>query len=233
MLGDVLLITDKHREAGEEIIDHILKNRKDKMMIGISGESGSGKSELAHVIAKGLRKHGIFAKPIHIDNYYKVLPLKSGDEWMCGTKLNTVALDESKSRLLGHFTPFDIVLAPVTAGRAIYQNIQDFKASRVSTMPCVDLVTEQVDRLTTDFNGIDMLIIDGLYAIKTNGLDLSIFIELTYHETKKAQVVRGKEPQNEYRMAVLEQEHKMVQALKTRADIFIDINYKVRFNTEL
>ena len=56
MLGDVLLITEKHQKAGEIIIDHILANRKSKMMIGISGESGSGKSELAHVIAKGLRK---------------------------------------------------------------------------------------------------------------------------------------------------------------------------------
>jgi uridine kinase len=74
-----------------------------------------------------------------------------------------------------------------------------------------------------------MLIIDGLYSIKTEGLDLRVFIELTYHETKKAQVVRGKEPQNEYRMAVLEQEHKMVQALKATADVFITMDYKVKF----
>ena len=74
MLGDVLLITEKHQIAGEIIIEQILANQKPKMMIGISGESGSGKSELAHVIAKGLRKHGIFAKPIHIDNYYRILP---------------------------------------------------------------------------------------------------------------------------------------------------------------
>jgi uridine kinase len=94
-------------------------------------------------------------------------------------------------------------------------------------MPCVDLVTEQVDQLTTDFKGIDMLVIDGLYAIKTDGVDLRVFLELTYHETKKAQVVRGKEPQNEYRMAVLEQEHRMVQALKSRADILISKEYEV------
>ena len=42
MLGDVLLITDKHREAGEKIIAHILKNRTDKYIVAISGESGSG-----------------------------------------------------------------------------------------------------------------------------------------------------------------------------------------------
>ena len=94
-------------------------------------------------------------------------------------------------------------------------------------MPCVDLVTEQVDTLTTDFNGIDMLIIDGLYAINTEGVDLRVFIELTYHETKKAQKDRGKEPQNEYRMRVLEQEHKQVQSLKHKADLFVNMDYQV------
>ena len=80
MLGDVLLIQDKHKKAGEIIIDRILKQKKDKMIIAISGESGSGKSELAHVIAKGMRKHGIFAKPMHIDNFYNTDPLKRR-EW--------------------------------------------------------------------------------------------------------------------------------------------------------
>lgn len=94
-------------------------------------------------------------------------------------------------------------------------------------MPCVDLVTEQVDQLITDFENIDALIIDGLYAIKTEGTDLNIFIELTYHETKKAQMVRGKEPQNEYRARVLEQEHKMVQALKPLSHLLITPEYKV------
>jgi uridine kinase len=208
MLGDVLLIEDKHRNAGEAIIQKILERKKDKFMIAISGESGSGKSELAHVIAKGLRKHGIMAKPIHIDNYYRVLPLER-TEWRKNNGIENVV----------GYGEYD--------WDAIYRNIDDFKHDRKSTMPCVDLVTEQVDQLTTDFKGIDMLVIDGLYAIKTEGVDLGIFLELTYHETKKAQVVRGKEPQNDYRMAVLEQEHRMVQALKPKADILISKEYEV------
>jgi uridine kinase len=208
MLGDVLLIEDKHRKAGEAIILKILERKKDKFMIAISGESGSGKSELAHVIAKGLRKHGIMAKPIHIDNYYRVHPLER-TEWRKKHGIeNVVGYEE-----------YD--------WDTIYKNIDDFKNNRKSTMPCVDLVTEQIDQLTTDFKGIDMLVIDGLYAIKTEGTDLRVFLELTYHETKKAQVVRGKEPQNEYRMAVLEQEHRMVQALKPKADILISKEYEV------
>lgn len=208
MLGDVLLITEKHQKAGEVIIERILANRKPKMIIGISGESGSGKSELAHVIAKGLRKHGIFAKPLHIDNYYRILPLLR-TEWR---------KEQGIENVVG-FGEYD--------WDTINRNIGEFIDGKVSTGPCVDLVTEQVDQLTTDYSTVDMLVVDGLYAIKTNGVDLRIFIELTYHETKKAQVVRGKEPQNEYRMAVLEQEHKMVQSLRPMADMLITMDYEV------
>ncbi len=208
MLEDVLLIADKHREAGASIVKEILKRKKPKFIVAISGESGSGKSELTHVVAKEMRKHGIFAKPVHIDNFYNTLPLertrwriKNGIEKVVGP--GEYKWDE------------------------INRVIDDFKNSRHSSMPCVDLVTEQVDTLTTDFNGIDMLIIDGLYAIKTEGVDLAVFIELTYHETKKAQKDRGKEPQNEYRMRVLEQEHRQVQRLKYKADLLVNMDYKL------
>jgi uridine kinase len=208
MLEDVLLIQDKHREAAAAIVEVILQNRKNKYIVAISGESGSGKSELTHVIAKSMRKHGIFAKPIHIDNFYNTLPLErtkwrteNGIEKVVG--LNEYRWDE------------------------INQVINDFKNGKVSSMPCVDLVTEQIDRLTTDFKDIDMLIIDGLYAINTDDVDLRVFIELTYHETKKAQSDRGKEPQNEYRMRVLEREHQVVLGLKHKADLFVNMDYQV------
>lgn len=209
MLGDVLLIADKHREAGEAIINLILKNRKPKMMVAISGESGSGKTELAHVIAKGMRKHGIFAKPLHIDNYYRIHP-HVRTEWRKQYGIeNVVGPNE-----------YD--------WDTINRNIREFKEGTASTGPCVDLVTEQIDQLTTDYEDIDMLIIDGLYAIKVEDLDMRIFIELTYHETKKAQAVRGKEPQNEYRMQVLEKEHQEVQKLKPTADVLVGKDYKVQ-----
>lgn len=208
MLGDVLLIGEKHENAAREILPHILKNRKDKFMIAISGESGSGKTELSHVIAKMLRKEGIFCKPIHIDNYYRIHPLER-TEWRKTHGIETAVG-------LGEYD-WD----------TIYRNIADFKSGSESTMPCIDLVTEQVDHLTTDFSTVDMIIIDGLYAINTEDVDLKIFIELTYHETKKAQVVRGKEPQNEYRMQVLEREHQVVQSLRDKADIFINKEYQV------
>lgn len=203
-----MLIGEKHENAAKEILPYILKNRKNKFMIAVSGESGSGKTELSHVLAKMLRKEGIICKPIHIDNYYKIHPLER-TEWRKKNGIETaVGLNE-----------YD--------WDTIYKNIDDFKHDRTSTMPCIDLVTEQVDHLTTDFKGVEMIIVDGLYAINTDGIDLRVFIELTYHETKKAQVVRGKEPQNEYRMQVLEREHQVVQSLRDKANIFINKEYQV------
>jgi len=209
MLGDVLLITEKHLAAAHEIVTVVLEQKKEKYIIGISGESGSGKSELAHAVAKELKTHGIIAKPLHIDNYYRILPLER-TQWR---------QDNGIEKVVG-FGEYD--------WDTINRNIQEFKNNEKSTGPCVDLVTEQVDQLTTDYSTVDMLIVDGLYAIETNAVDLRVFIELTYHETKKAQKVRGKEPQNEYRARVLEQEHKTVQGMKPKADLLVGMDYLLR-----
>jgi len=210
MLGDILLIQEKHKNAGEEIIDIILQQKKEKFIVAISGESGSGKTELAHVIAKGMRKHGIFAKPMHIDNFYNTHPLKRR-QWRSEQGIeNVVGYNEY-------------------LWDDINRVIDDFKNGQVSEMPCVDLVTEQVDKLTTNFSEVDMLIVDGLYAIKAESIDLRIFIDLTYLETKEKHTKdsRGKEVMDEVRWATLVQEHKMVQSLKPLADLIIIKDFKV------
>jgi uridine kinase len=210
MLGDILLIQEKHKRAGEVIIEKILKNRKERYIVAVSGESGSGKSELTHVIAKGLRRYDVFAKPLHTDNYYNTLPLERR-EWRVKNGIeNVVGPDEYK---------WD----------EIYKNLDDFRHGKISEMPCVDLVTEQVDRLTTNFAEVDMLIVDGLYAINAKGIDMRIFIDLTYLETKEKHTkdARGKEVMDEVRWATLAQEHKMVQSLKPLADLIITKDYEV------
>lgn len=210
MLGDILLIQEKHKNAGEQIIQEILKQNKKKYIVAISGESGSGKTELAHVIAKGMRKHSIFAKPMHIDNFYNTHPLERR-QWRSEQGIeNVVGFNEY-------------------LWDDINRVIDDFKNDRVSEMPCVDLVTEQVDQLITDFNEVDMLIVDGLYAIKAEDVDMRIFIDLTYLETKEKHTKdsRGKEVMDEVRWATLAQEHNMVRSLKPSADIIITKDFEV------
>jgi len=206
MLGDVLLITDKHKKAAEQIVNRLSRIESDKMVIAIGGESGSGKSELAHVISRRLKNKGELAKILHIDNYYKVSP-QERTEWRKRHGVESIGLSEYDWDLIN-------------------QNIAEFRESKEAVLPCIDLLTDQQDRLITDFEGIKYLIVEGLYPLKAD-VDLRIFIDLTYHETKKAQILRGKEPQNEFRLQVLQREHKVVQSLRPLADLLVTKDFDV------
>jgi uridine kinase len=212
MLGDILLIRDMHKAAAESIARRVLQEidkmpKNYKFIVGISGESGTGKSEVSHSLAKRLKQEHIRVKILHADNYYKVPPLLR-TEWRRTKGIQTVGIDEYDWNL-------------------IHRNIQDFKEDRESMMPCIDIIPEQVDKLITDFKKIDLLIIDGLYALKADGLDIRVFIDLTYLETKISQIVRGKENLDEFRTQVLEKEHQNIRALKPLADLTIDKSYEV------
>lgn len=210
MLGDVLQITDIHKEVAASIAEKVIESKAKKSkfykyIVAISGESGSGKTEVSHSLAKEMKKQSIRVKIIHADNYYKVPPLLR-TEWRKEKGLKTVGLKEYDWSLL-------------------QRNIKDFKEDKESMMPCIDIIPEQVDKLITDFQKIDMIIIDGLYAMNAKRVDMKIYIDLTYHETKISQITRGKENMDDFRLAVLEREHQNVLTLKPMADFIIDKNY--------
>lgn len=207
MLSDVLLIEEKHVEAAKALFSLIESQREGKFVITISGESGSGKTELSHCLANEYKKHGLRAKPLHTDNYYMSLP-EERNAWREAHGEKSIGYTEYNWPVLN-------------------KNIADFRKGNTTQMPCVDIVTDQVDQLITNFAKIDVLILDGLYAIKAENVDLRVFIDITYHETKKAQLRRGKEAQTPFRMMVLKREHEVITQLKPSADYLISKQYQV------
>lgn len=206
MLGDILLITEKHKKAAELIVDLTASIEQEKVLIAVGGESGSGKSELAHSINRIMKTRGKKAKTIHSDNYYRIPP-KDRTAWRKNHGVESVGLEEYDWDKLN-------------------KNISEFYHDEKTILPCIDLLTDQVDQLYSDFRGIQYLIIDGLYALALDA-DMRIFIDLSFHETKKAQRVRGKETQNEFRLKILQQEHKIVRSLKRNATHLVDRNFDV------
>ncbi len=215
MLGDVLLITDQHKSAAKYIMERVLADRDEmekdnpgyKFVVAISGESGAGKSELAHSLALLLKGRALRVKILHTDNYYRVPPLERR-EHRISNDYKSIGFNEYDWKLL-------------------HRNIEDFRNSKQVFIPCIDIITEEIDQLYTDFSKIQLLIIDGLYAIRTDDVDLRVFIDLTYHETKINQMLRCKEPADGYRWKVLECEHHHVRSLKPLADLHVDSNYDV------
>ena len=200
MLGDILLIAEKHERAGAEIVARLNEIDADKVVVAIGGESGSGKSELAHVVARALKDQGRLTKVLHIDNYYKIRP-QDREAWRKENGIESVGLGEINWELLD-------------------EHLEAFRKGEEVEMPCIDLLTDQIDTLRTDFAPIRVVIVDGLYPLHIEA-DMRIFIDLTYHDTKKAQIKRGKEPQNAYRLSVLEREHEVVQGLRPLANFLV------------
>lgn len=206
MLGDILLITEKHEKAAKQIVGFLNEIHKKKIVIAVGGESGSGKSELAHSINSLLKKSGEMAKTIHSDNYYNVPPIER-TAWRKKNGVESIGLNEYDWNLIN-------------------KNIDEFHNDNKTIIPCIDLLTDQIDQLHSDFKGIKYLIVEGLYSVAVEA-DIRVFIDLTYHETKKAQIVRGKEPQNEFRLKVLQREHEVVRSLKPQATHIVSKDFDV------
>ncbi|MBU0678951.1 MAG: uridine kinase, partial [Verrucomicrobia bacterium] len=156
--------------------------------------------------ARALKDQGRLTKIMHIDNYYKIRP-QDREAWRKENGPESVGLGE-----------IDWELAA--------EHMEAFKKGEKAVLPCIDLLTDQIDQLHTDFSDISVVIVDGLYPLQIDA-DIKIMIDLTYHDTKKAQILRGKEPQNEYRLSVLEREHVVVQSLRQMTDWFVTPDFDV------
>lgn len=200
MNGDVLLIDDRHRRAAAGLLERIAADPRERLVVAVGGESGSGKSEVAHELARGLKRAGRPAKVLHLDDYYAVPPAER-TAWRREHGIEAVGAGEIDWPLLA-------------------EHVEAFRSGGAATLPSVDLYTDQVDRLSTDFDAVRVLIVEGLYALETPA-DLRVLIDLTYRDTGRAERERGKEVQDDLRPRVLEREHRAVQALRPRADLLI------------
>jgi uridine kinase len=204
MLNDKFTVTTKHTSAAQVIVDEVRALISPKFIIAIGGEVGSGKSTLSYALAMKLKKQNLRSKIIDLDDFYTIPPLER-KEWRRSKGIECIGPDE-----------YD--------WDKINRVVDDFMQDKESTMPCVDLITDYVDTITTDFAGVDVMIINGLYATKLKQAHFRVFIELTYDETVGAQIFGGKEEMTPFRKQILEREHQIVQNLKKGSNLFFDFD---------
>lgn len=202
-LGDILVIKEHHKKAGREITDLVLeKYSGDKISLAIGAESGAGKSEIAHVVAKNLFQSEKSLKSfiVHTDDFF-ILPHKERNELRKKTNLESMGPSEID------FDDLNYVLKSFRAGKHI-------------AIPILEFITSSAYKLMVDFKDVQVLICEGLYAPILD-VTYRIFMDLTYHDTKDFRAERGKEVMNEFRLKVLEKEHHAVSKLRDNADYII------------
>ncbi len=208
-LGDILVITDDHKKAAGEITDLVLKSYEgDKISLAIGAESGAGKSEISHTVAKDLFRSERRLKSfiVHTD-YFFALPHKERNELRRSSNLESVGPSEIA------FDELEYVLKSFQSGSEIL-------------VPILEFITSSAYKLLVDFRDVQVLICEGLYAPMLD-VTYRMFIDMTYHDTMDFQAKRGKEVADEFRLKVLEKEHQAVRELRAQVDYMITKDYSL------
>ncbi|NOY50801.1 MAG: hypothetical protein GXO88_09605 [Chlorobi bacterium] len=208
MQNQIITISEKHKAAAHLIYDRIKDDISPKYIVTVTGEVGTGKSTVCYLLGRLLKEQGLKVKIMELDNYYKIPP-NERREWRKKHGIDAVGSDE-----------YD--------WEKIYETIQDFKNNKVATIPYVDLFTNYVDKLTTDFNGVDVLIIKGLYSIMCKESKYKVFIELSYEEAKSKNYFVDDEEIDDFRLQIIHKEQKVVKKLKEGVDYFVDFDFDAK-----
>jgi len=210
MKGDKLIIRDEHRRAARNLLPllspHITK-AQNSFIVTIAGESGSGKSEIAAVLAQLLsEKRHINSIILQQDDYF-VYPPKTNAE-MRRRDIRHVGISEVRLDVL------DENLNEILKGKSEVEK---------------PLVIFDEDRITYDrvnLEGIKVVIVEGTYTTLLKNVHQHIFIDRTYVDTRERRKERAREEQDAFLEQILEIEHNIILGHKAYADIIITRTYE-------
>jgi uridine kinase len=210
MIGDRLIIKDNHRRAAEQIVERILPELRSSpriYTITIAGESGSGKSETGQAVADALNTRNLKTLVLQQDDYF-VHPPKTNDRTR-RRDIGWVGMQEVRLDLL------DQHLAQARSG------------ARRIVKPLVVYGEDRITEENVSLRGIAAVVAEGTYTTALVNVDTRVFIDLNYLETLQSRLERAREAQDDFLEKVLEIEHRIISAHKSRADYLIDKQYQL------
>jgi uridine kinase len=211
MQGDRILVQDKHDRAADgisQILLPMLELSDSRFALSISGESGSGKSELAVAMQEALKERGIGVLILQQDDYF-VYPPHTNDARR-RENISRVGPAEVRLGLL------DAHLKSIICGQTIIDK------------PLVLYQENKIATETAQLDGVGIVIAEGTYTSLLKNVHSRVFIDLSYKQTKVARLNRNREPPDPFLEQVLEIEHKIISLLKACADIIVTDSFTVR-----
>jgi uridine kinase len=207
MIGDELIIERHHTDRATDICALLedLLPRHERFTIAVAGESGAGKSELAHEIARQLDEKGIRAGILQQDDYF-VFPPKTNHEM--------------RRRNLEQVGPFEVKL------HFLDSNLRSFKrAESPIYKPLVDYAQDQITTVEMDVSDLRVLIAEGTYTSLLRFADFRVFIDRDYRQTLEDRKRRARDKFEPFVVDVLEREHHIISQHKARADVVVTADF--------
>lgn len=209
MIGDVIDLQEKYLDTADALYDIVKKelNFASKLVIGICGESGSGKSITAFALQKIMGNNGVKSVVIQMDDYFKLPPKDNHENRI--KSLSNVGMNEVRLN-------------------AMLENINQFKAGKAFIeKPLINYQGNSISEEMVKTDDIQVLIIEGTYIFDLDGLDFRIFIDRNYKDTYENRMNRNRDQQTDFIEEVLKIEHHIIRQFKERATLVLDKNYQI------
>lgn len=177
------------------------------LVIGVAGESGSGKSTAAMQLSTMLNARGVPTAFINQDNYF-VRPPRTNHE--------------ARLRDIANVGPQEVQLGLVS------EHIAVFRTGGTVTAPLVNYPENRFDAETRTFAGTQVLIVEGTYVLMLDGLDVRVFLEATHTDTHERRMARNRDIWEPFIDTVLGIEHRLITPQADQAHWLIDREFRLR-----
>lgn len=212
MLGEDIDIRSDYLEVADQLIEWMYSQEGflcSRRVIGISGESGSGKSVTAICLARQMEALGIKASVLHQDAYFKYSPIENS---------------ERRKADLSWVGPQEVDL------QSMQDAIDLFHAgARHLNVRYVDYNANAFTQRGIDIADVHIMLVEGTYTLLLERMDIGIFIQRTYRDTIDVRQARRREAYDPFVEKVLQVEHNIISALEERAQILIRKDYSLQF----
>jgi uridine kinase len=211
MKGEKVIAGDDFIKAAKELKNILMPQiaqAKDKFIIAVSGESGSGKTGISVTLSKLFSEQGIKTLVIQQDDYSSYPPSKT-------------VLRRKKSLAGVGISEVQLAL--------LEQNLQEIKMGKKEIIkPLVALAKNSIVKEVISLEDVKVVIIEGIYTFIFEDADKHIFIDRNHEETKEGRELRGRDKQDELMERVLKIEHCIISLGKPKADILITNDFEVK-----
>lgn len=181
-----------------------------RLVLGVGGESGSGKSDTATALAAALSARGRPAIVLHQDDYF-VRPPYTNHAWRQAGGLERIG-------------PAEVDLARLAAHITAFRRGEDGVVG-----PRLDYANDRFLERPLDFAATRALLVEGTYVLGLADLDARVFLSATHAETaaRRAARARAAEELTPFVARVLEREHALIAPYAATADVVVDADFRV------
>ncbi|HMG21479.1 MAG TPA: glycosyltransferase [Kofleriaceae bacterium] len=225
--GDRPRIASQHAWSAEQLLPRIVEAQRAaarhgrRLIVAIGGESGAGKTEIAHCLGIALRRHGVWAALVPGDVYFRLPPRANHEARLAAARAGGLA------DYLGPPRELDL--------EALDRALAAAADPRTAVMRCPSdcrTLARRYPEVPVDLARCQVVIAELTCAMLLGAPALRIFLESDYlarvEYIRRRNTARDPEQDFAFILDVLAIEHAQIQRTAARADLRVDPSGAVR-----